>query len=594
MCGIAGEIRFDGKPASRDTVARMNEIQRPRGPDSHGVWQREHVALGHTRLKIIDLSDNGAQPMVDAGLGLTLVFNGCIYNYPQLQQQLKQAGHTFRSNSDSEVILKAYAEWGEDCVQHFNGMFAFVIVEHATDKVFAARDRLGVKPFYFTDRDGAGSRGVFRFASSLPALMAVDSGTRDINPVALHHYMTFHSVVPAPHTIIDGFHKLPPATVMTLSADGERRQRRYWAPEYLPPGTGTADFEACKDELLDVLTASVRRRMVADVPVGVLLSGGVDSSLVVALLAECGVGQLDTFSIGFQHAGDEEGDEFRYSDLIAKTFGTEHHKIVVSSEGLVEHLPACFAAMSEPMVSHDNIAFYLLSREVSRHLKVVQSGQGADEVFGGYHWYPPMAGSGDPVQAYAGAFFDRDHGEYLEAVNPRFHGGDESRRFVAEHFAHEGAFDPVDKALHLDTTVMLVDDPLKRVDNMTMAWALEARVPFLDYELVEFAARLPSSMKIEPEGKYILKEAARRVLPAAVIDRPKGYFPVPELKYLSGPSLDFVKDAMGSRVARERGLFDDSYLRKLLAAPADHITPLRGSKLWQLAVLEVWLQTHHA
>ncbi len=589
MCGIAGEIRFDGKAASTDAVERMNEIQSPRGPDGHGVWQRGHIALGHTRLKIIDLSDRGAQPMEDPDLGLTLVFNGCIYNYPDLRAELADAGHTFRSTSDTEVILKAYAQWGEDCVQHFNGMFAFVLVEHASGKVFAARDRLGVKPFYFTDRDG-----VFRFASSLPALMAADTGARDINPVALHHYMSFHSVVPAPHTIVDGFEKLPPSTVMTISAEGQRRQRRYWAPQYLQPGDQTADFDTLKDELLEELTAAVRRRMVADVPVGVLLSGGVDSSLVVALLAECGTEHLETFSIGFEGAGEEEGDEFRYSDLIAKTFGTEHHKIVVSSEGLVEHLPACFRAMSEPMVSHDNIAFYLLSREVSRHLKVVQSGQGADEVFGGYHWYPPMDGSDDPVSDYARAFFDREHAEFCEAVNPRFHGEDESRRFVARHFDTEGAHDPVDKALHMDTTVMLVDDPLKRVDNMTMAWALEARVPFLDYRLVEFAARVPSSMKIRPEGKYILKEAARRVLPAEVIDRPKGYFPVPELKYLSGPSLDFVKDAMASRAARERGLFNDDYLNRLLAAPADHITPLRGSKLWQLAVLEVWLQTHGA
>jgi asparagine synthase (glutamine-hydrolysing) len=587
MCGIAGEIRFDGQAAGTAAVATMNDRQRPRGPDGEGIWQHDHVALGHRRLKIIDLSERAAQPMVDEELGLTVVFNGCIYNYPALRRELHELGHRFRSSSDTEVILRAYAEWGDRCVERFNGMFAFAVAEHASGRVFIARDRLGVKPFYYSE-----SEGVFRFASALPALLAVSGSSHDIDSVALHNYMSFHSVVPAPRTILAGFRKLPPATTLTFERDGRRVERRYWAPVFRDEQAGDADFDTLRDEVLETLSAAVRRRMVADVPVGVLLSGGVDSSLVVALLAEHGTQDLQTFSIGFETAGDEEGNEFRYSDLIARRFGTDHHRISVSSEGLVEHLPDCFAAMSEPMVSHDNIAFYLLSREVARHVKVVQSGQGADEIFGGYHWYPPLSGSADPVAEYRDAFFDRSHVEFCEAVDPRFHGRDESLSFVAEHFATRGAHDPVDKALNIDATVMLVDDPLKRVDNMTMAWALEARVPFLDYELVELAARVPSAMKIEPEGKYILKEAARRMLPAEVIDRPKGYFPVPELKYLSGRSLEFVQDAMASRAARERGLFRPDYLQRLLDAPDEHITPLRGSKLWQLAVLEVWLQTH--
>ncbi|TVQ46473.1 MAG: N-acetylglutaminylglutamine amidotransferase, partial [Gammaproteobacteria bacterium] len=257
----------------------------------------------------------------------------------------------------------------------------------------------------------------------------------------------------------------------------------------------------------------------------------------------------------------------------------------------LSELPNCIAAMSEPMVSHDCIGFYLLSEEVSKHVRVVQSGQGADEIFAGYHWYPPMMEGGDALATYRAAFFDRDHDEMLEVLDPRHHGRDESSDFVRRHFALPDAERAIDKALRLDTQVMLVDDPVKRVDNMTMAFGLEARVPFLDHEVVELAARIPAEHKVPEGGKYVLREAARRVIPAGVIDRPKGYFPVPALKYLRGPYLERVRDVLTDRRARERGLFNPRYVDTLLAAPEAHITPLRGSKLWQLALLETWLQT---
>jgi asparagine synthase (glutamine-hydrolysing) len=225
-------------------------------------------------------------------------------------------------------------------------------------------------------------------------------------------------------------------------------------------------------------------------------------------------------------------------------------------------------------------------------VKVVQSGQGADEVFAGYHWYPPLRDSSDPVADYAGVFFDRDHGEFAEAVHPRFVSEDYSRAFVAQHFSAPGAQRPIDKALRLDTQIMLVDDPVKRVDNMTMAWGLEARVPFLDHELVELAARIPAEFKIASGGKGVIKEAARSVIPNEVIDRPKGYFPVPALKYLDGEYLEYVQDALARPAARERELFRDDYLNRLMDEPKKHITPLRGSKVWQIALLEIWLQQH--
>jgi len=589
MCGLAGEVRFDGRRPERSIIERMNESQAPRGPDGEGVWARGSTALGHRRLKIIDLSDRANQPMVDAELGLTIVFNGCIYNYGDLRAQLVRLGHRFATSSDTEVLLKAYAEWGDDCVLHLNGMFAFAIAEHESRRVFIARDRLGIKPFYYTE-----SPAYLRFASSLPALLAVEDQAATIDPVALHNYLSFHSVVPAPRTIVSRIRKLPPASRMTISPDGSRVQDVYWRPDYGRQEVGKMPLEEAKERVLAALDTAVQRRMVADVPVGVLLSGGLDSSLVVGLLARNGATDLNTFTVGFDDVGGEVGNEFEYSDVIAETFGTEHHRFMITPKQLTDNLPDCFGAMSEPMVSHDNIAFYLLSREVAQHVKVVESGQGADEIFGGYFWYPPLMESRDPVRDYAAGFFDRDHEDMAELLDERWCQADHSLEFVERHFTEARASSGINKALNLDTTVMLVDDPVKRVDNMTMAWGLEARVPFLDHELVELAASLPAEIKVVPEGKYVLREAARSVVPSKVIDRPKGYFPVPALKYLNGRSLGFVKDALNSQMARQRGLFRRPYIDKLLDAPMEHLTPLRGSKLWQVAALEVWLQTHAA
>ncbi|MBP1852465.1 N-acetylglutaminylglutamine amidotransferase [Rhizobium halophytocola] len=589
MCGIAGEIRFDGSFADTSAVDKMACVLAPRGPDGSGVLARGPVAFGHRRLKIIDLSENAAQPMADPALGLTIVFNGCIYNYPELRQELQAKGYTFFSDGDTEVILKAFHAWGEDCVNRFHGMFAFAIHERDTGAVTLARDRFGIKPFYLAEN---GKR--LRFASSLPALLAAGDIDTDVDKAALHNYMSFHAVVPPPRTILKGVRKLPPATIRRIESDGTSRERRYWNPSYLrraeDAGLTRNDW---RDRVLESLRTAVRRRMVADVPVGVLLSGGVDSSLIVGLLAEEGQKGLMTFSIGFEEANGEKGDEFVYSDLIAKRFETDHRKIFVPASDLMSHLPDTIRAQSEPMVSYDNIGFYLLSREVSKHIKVVQSGQGADEVFAGYHWYPPLLSSTDVVSDYAKVFFDRSHATLATQISPEWMAEeDESLELVRAHLMGPNAETPVDRALRLDSEVMLVDDPVKRVDNMTMAWGLEARVPFLDHELVELAATIPPEFKLADNGKGVLKDAARLVVPSEVIDRKKGYFPVPQLKYIQGPFLDMVRDALTSQKARERGLFQTKWLDQLFADPAAHITPLRGSELWQAALLEMWLQEH--
>lgn len=594
MCGICGEIRYEvggeAGPLDVEAVDRMTAAMTSRGPDGAGIVARKRIAFGHRRLRIIDLSEHAEQPMVDAQLGLSIVFNGAVYNYKELRSELEAHGHRFFSHGDTEVILKAYAQWGERCVERLSGMFAFAIWERDSGRVFLARDRLGIKPLYLARlKDG------LRFASSMPALLAAGGIDTEIDPVGLHHYMTLHAIVPAPRTILRGVEKLEPATTLMVEADGTQRRRRYWGLRFeTPEGERETTLAGFQERVLATLRRAVKRRTVADVPVGVLLSGGFDSSLIVALLAELGGGPIETFSIGFEAVGEETGDEYHYSDLVARHFGTKHHRIFVDSGTVLKHLPGCIAAMSEPMVSHDVIGFYLLSKEVSKHVKVVQSGQGADEVFAGYRWYPPLLAddSGDSLQAYRRLFFDRDHRAYCETVAERFARDDYTGEFVRDHFAAPGAARTIDRALRIDSTVMLVEDPVKRVDNMTMAWGLEGRVPFLDHEVVECAAAIPAELKTPQGGKFVAKEATRHLLPAEIVDRPKGSFPVPTLVYLRGAELELARAAVSSRAARERGLFRPAYVERLLRAPERFITPLKGSELWQIAVLELWLQTH--
>jgi asparagine synthase (glutamine-hydrolysing) len=587
MCGIAGELRRDGRP-DVDALRRMQDAMAPRGPDGDGLWAERRTGLAHRRLSIIDLSERGAQPMVDPLLGLVIVFNGIIYNHRELRRELETAGHAFFSSSDTEVVLKAYAEWGERCVERFKGMFAFCIVHRESGRAFLARDRLGVKPLYLAEATGA-----LRFASSLPALLAGGGVDTTVDPVALHHYLSFHSVVPAPRTILAGVRKLPPATTLTVEPDGTRRERRYWRAEF-ERDPARVDWSPAEwaEAVHGALRTAVERRMVSDVPVGVLLSGGLDSSLIVALLAESGQSGLMTFSVGFGDVGGREGNEFRYSNLVAERFGTDHRTFEVAEERMLDALQRTILAMSEPMVSHDCVAFHLLSEEVAPHRKVVQSGQGADEIFGGYYWYPPLAEASAAAGAdvYKRHFVDRPHAEMAEVLEARFRcDEDVSGAFVDAHFAEPGAATAVDRGLRIDAEVMLVDDPVKRVDNMTMAHGLEARTPFLDHDLVELAAAVPPELKLAEGGKGILKAAARGVVPDEVIDRPKGYFPVPALSHLEGGVLELACETLTSS---QRGIVRPAYVKRLLADPNGERTTLDGSKLWQVALLELWLDAH--
>ncbi|MGN6694530.1 MAG: N-acetylglutaminylglutamine amidotransferase [Aquihabitans sp.] len=589
MCGIAGELRSDRRPADVAAVERMTLAMAPRGPDGAGVWSHGPVALGHRRLSIIDVSDRGAQPMHDPDLGCVVVFNGCIYNHRELRRELEGHGYRFRSDSDTEVILKAHHRWGDDAVDHLVGMFAYALHWIGTGRTVLVRDRLGIKPLYVAARPGS-----VRFASTLPALLAGGDIDRSLDPVALHHYFTFHSIVPGPHTILAGVRTVAPATILTIEADGTTTERRWWDAGYGddPEHIDWTEREWL-DAILDSLDTAVRRRLVADVPLGVLLSGGLDSSLIVALLAEHGQAPA-TFAIGFDGVDGHAGDEYRWSDLVAREFGTDHHRIHRSDLDLTRALPDAIRAMSEPMASHDVVAFGLLAAEVSNHVKVVQSGQGADEVFAGYHWFQQLArtDAGSAGQAYLDAFRDRPHHEVAEILAPdRRIGRDASADVVLDRFAAaEGS--ALDRALRFEVEVMLPDDPVKRVDNLTMASGLEARVPFLDADLVALAARCPGELKLADGGKGILKEIGRKLLPADVVDRPKGYFPVPALVHLDGAVLDQVREVFAQPAAASRDLFAPGIVDGLLADPNGTLTPTNGNLLWHAAVLEWWLQEH--
>jgi len=587
MCGIAGELRFDGHVPERATIERMQERLLRRGPDGAGFWSdAASIALGHRRLAVIDLSERSRQPMVDLATGLSLVFNGTIYNYPELRRTLIGRGHVFFSDGDTEVILRAYAEWGESCVERLTGMFAFALWDARDRKLFLARDRMGIKPLYF-----ARTHRFFRFASNTQALLAAGEIDTSLDPVAIHHQFMLHASVPAPHTILKGIRKLEPGTTMTVDADGRTSERRYWTLKAQRPAVPKTEQE-WTEAIRAALCHAVKTHLdIADVKVGVLLSGGLDSSLLVALLAEQGVPDLMSFSIGFEDQPEERGNEFESSDAVARHFGTRHHQYAIPNSEVLRRLPEAIDCMAEPMVSQDVVSFYLLSEQVSRTVKVVQSGQGADEVFGGYSWHMKMAAEhGPPVERLRRHYFDREHDEFALMLTPAFQTGDVTSEFVAARLAQPYADEFIDQLLRAETTLFVTDDPVKRIDNMTMAWGLEARVPFLDHPLVELAAQMPPALKLGSGGKHVLKTIARGLLPDAVIDRPKGYFPMPALKYVRGDFLDFMRGILDSSACRQRGLYQRAFVEKLLAEPERHLTRIQGNTLWHVALLEFWLQ----
>ncbi len=589
MCGIAGQYRFGANTVNLSALEQVNNRQSFRGPDNGGVFNAGGLALAHRRLKIFDLSERAAQPMVDHELGLALTFNGAIYNFRELRAELESEGYRFVSESDTEVILKAYHAWGKAAIFRFNGMFAFAIWERDSGKLVMARDRMGIKPLYYA----ATPKG-FEFASTLPGLLKFGDIDTSVDAVALQYYLTFHAI-PEPLTILSGVRKVLAGSIYTLHPDGTSEQEMYWQ---LRVNEADADQSMREEEWLaatrKALTFATQRQLSADVPIGVLLSGGLDSSLIVALAAEVRGSDINTFSIGFEGAMGESGDEFHYSDMIAKQFGTRHHQLFIPNRRLEDSLADCVSNMSEPMVSHDNIGFYLLSQEVAKHVKVVLSGQGADEIFAGYSWFQTLDDSAaSPAQSARRIFdkvADRTFSAYENLVTPQMRRAGHAEQFLESLCAQNGSANTIDNLIVYESGFALANGPLARVDNMTMSSSLEARVPFLDEAVVDVAAKMPLRFKLQDNGQYVLKQLGRQMLPRAVVDRPKGYFPVPALKHLQGDALDLLRTVLSPQNIRRRGIFNLAEVQTLLDDPSGHLTPSGASKLWQVGLLEYWLQ----
>ena len=589
MCGICGELRFDGQGADPRAVGAMRESLAPRGPDGSRELYSGPAGFGHARLAILDLSEAAAQPMQDCATGAMLAFNGTIYNHPQLRRELSGLGHRFASTGDTEVLLRAWIQWGPDCLAKLEGMFAFAVYEPRSGKLFLARDRFGIKPLYWTCDEKR-----LRFASTPQALMAAPGPAPELDPEGLALAFTFHSAVPAPRTVMKGIRKMPAGHCMQLSAAGPANPapRPWHSLESLP--AETLSGQEWTEKARHALARAIDSHMgISDVPVGVLLSGGLDSSLIVAMLAQAGHSNLATFTVGFDDDENEGGREFYYSDLVAKRFGTVHRKRHVSNDELFEQLPSAIRQMSEPMFSQDVCAFYLLSELVrSEGYKAVLSGQGADEAFGGYFWYPLMqAERASPAERFAKHYFDRSRSELASLLAPEFMpAGD--LPFEIASAALEGPGEFLDRVQRFDCQCLMPEDPVKRVDNMAMAWGVEARVPFLDRAVAETALSMPWQLRLSLGGKGPLKAIARGLVPDEAIDRPKGYFPAPALKFLRGKFLELCRDTLNSQACAERGVFRRSAVAAMLDAPNSRFTPIQGNPLWHAALMELWICEH--
>ncbi len=584
MCGICGEFRFDNIKISDVRSHNMMKAITPRGPDHTGEFKDKNIFLGHKRLSVIDVSSRSNQPMEDNNL--VIVFNGVIFNYKKLRDKLIKKGYNFFSDGDTEVILKCYLYYGEELVNHLDGVFSLSIYDKNTNELFCARDRLGIKPFYYIY-----TRDAFSFASNTKALIKnVDN--LSINNESLHYQFTLHSVVPAPNTIISKIHKLEPGSFIKINSNGEMIKRKYYSFNHIKLNNNIDEREIIEETERLLLNAIEKRFYTADVDVGVLLSGGLDSSLIVAMAAKHNLSDINTYSIGFPTIDNEEGNEFYYSNMVSSKFKTNHHTYNITQDKLFKSLDDVIRAMPEPMFSQDSAAFYLLAKEVSSKQKVVLSGQGADELFGGYFWYKKMHDTkGSDVDRFKKHYFDRDYENYCALINKSFVSQDHTISLVEKLYEYQRKdISFLDKTLRIDLSTLIIDDPVKRVDSMTMSNGLETRVPFLDRDLVEFVLSIPSLNKLKNDGKYYLKKVAEKYLDQELIYRDKFYFPVPPLKILQENFYVYVKSVLTSNSCKGRNLYNRKYIEKLLGEPNKNFTKLNGNTLWHLCLLERWFQ----
>jgi asparagine synthase (glutamine-hydrolysing) len=594
----------------------MADLLAHRGPDDAGVWASGPIALGHRRLSIIDLSSDGHQPMLGLG-GLALTFNGEIYNYRELRAELVAQGELLRTRSDTEVILAAYRRWGVDCLARLNGIFTFALWDPARQQLFCARDRLGVKPLYYRAHEGR-----FAFASEAKALApAWDGDLPPIDPVGLANYLAFGHAVGA-QTIWRGLRRLLPGHYLLVGQDGPC-QRTYWDVDFAPdPAMGEAEAVAGVRQHLE---RAVRRQMVADVPVGAFLSGGVDSSAIVALMARCSAEPVKTYAVGFVDGG--AYNELDAAAAVARHVGTDHHEIHLRSADLPDLLERLVWHYDEPFADAAAFPLLVVAEAARRHVKVVLTGEGGDELFGGYRRFAferfsePYQRLPNPLRrALAGVVGRlpraRRAGQALramEAPDRAARAGEwlvvfdaaARRRLLRPDLATlVGAADPLaayracyasdrdllGNLLYADLKTWLPDAYLEKVDKATMAVGLEARVPLLDHELVEFAATVPSHFKIRGSAmKYVFKRAVADLLPAETLTRPKHGFAVPTDPWFRGHLFGWARDLLVGSDARSRDYLDTGEVGRLLEAHrAGRV--VADTRLWTLLNLELWLR----
>jgi asparagine synthase (glutamine-hydrolysing) len=617
MCGIAGFADSSSAAIPSDvafsTVHHMCDVIRHRGPDDEGVHVEPGVGLGMRRLSIIDLS-TGHQPIHNEDQTIWIVFNGEIYNYRELRRELESAGHRFYTSSDTETIVHAYEEWGEAAFSRLRGMFGIALWDRPKRTLLVARDRAGIKPLHYTLR---GDR--LYFGSEIKSLIAAGGVDREIDPEALDHYLSF-LYAPRDRAIFKGVKKLPPGHYL-IYKDGRLEVRQYWQIGTAEPFRGTADEAA--HALESVLADAVESHMVSDVPLGAFLSGGVDSSVVVGLMARASRRPVKTFSIGFD---EPQFDELEHARRVAQIFGTDHHEFVVRPDGL-SILDRLIEHFDEPFADSSAIPTWYVSEIARRHVTVVLSGDGGDELFGGYDRYLPhprvaqfdslplpgkrqVASMVWPLLPHGarGKNFLRhvsrtDDGRYLDSI--AFFQPDEKQALysadmlhqlqgtgaeerLARHFARFAALPPHSRMMRFDFETYLPEDVLTKVDRMSMAHSIESRVPLLDNEVIEFAATLPSSVKIvNGRRKHVLKEAASRLLPPEILDRKKQGFGVPLGVWFRGGLTDVFSDILKSPTTRQRGYFAPAFVDRIVD---EHLTGKRDHtlQLWQLLVFELW------
>jgi asparagine synthase (glutamine-hydrolysing) len=622
MCGIAGILRFDGRCADAGLLAAMTAAVAHRGPDGSGHYVDGPVGLGHRRLAIIDLSDAASQPLSNEDGTIRVSYNGEIYNFAEIRVELEARGHRFRSHTDSEVIVHAYEEWGPDCVARFNGMFAFALWDSRQQRLWLVRDRLGVKPlFYALLPDGV------RFGSEVKAVLSDPAVERRIDVDALHTFLTFN-YVPAPDTVFRQVRQVEPGHYLLIDRSGAVRDVQYWDVIYGEPEAAPA--QRYVEELSALLSDSVRLRLVSDVPLGVFLSGGVDSSGVAYWMSKHQPSPVRSFSVGFAH---DSHDERAYARQVARTIGAEHHEAVVEGD-VASLLEAIVRHAEEPTADSSMVGVYRLAELARRHVTVVLSGDGADEIFAGYETYQahylhrlwrrllprvvrravvaPLVASLRPSDAKVGvaekltrfvAAGDLDADD-AHASWRRIFDEDTRRRLLAplgagpsrdpldvyrRAFAATKARHPLDRMLYVDTKVYLPSDMLVKVDRMTMAHGLEAREPYLDYRLVEFAARVPPSLKLRRfrNKKHVLKAALDGRVPREALHRKKQGFNMPKSRWIRDELRPFVTDLLAAPRLRRQGLLDPAVVSSIVD---DHLAQRRDNshQIWSLLVLSSW------